>query len=225
MRGLMSSIRTVKGRATHVVWLSFLDHETGIAVAEKMYLPPDGLLVGGQGNVQTLVNGNVLVGWGVRGAVTEFCSDGTPIFHAYLDAENGESVQSYRSFRCEWEGRPREKPALVAVRRMDGGIMAWVSWNSDTVTKGWQLFGRGTKDDRLLQTVPRQGFKPRLEVDSHQAAECGVALGQRVFVVAVDDDGKELARSATAEIWDEDREKQYGLDNTFDIPTAIPSTQ
>ena len=63
----------------------------------------------------------VLVTRGARGAVTEFCSDEneTPIFHAHFDAENGEGVQGYRTFRCEWEGR----------------------------TKEWLLFRRGTRGD------------------------------------------------------------------------------
>ncbi|KAK0619047.1 ASST-domain-containing protein [Immersiella caudata] len=89
-----------------------IDHGAQTATATKTLVPPDGILAGRQGNVQMLPNGNTLVGWGVRGALTEFSADGKSIFHAYLDADGEGGVQSYRAFRCGWEGRPREKLAL-----------------------------------------------------------------------------------------------------------------
>ncbi|ETS76370.1 hypothetical protein PFICI_11757 [Pestalotiopsis fici W106-1] len=82
----------------------------------QAFFPPDGLLSKSQGSTQVLPNGNVLVGWGSEGAVTEFLPNGTAIFHAYMDSDYlGLGVQNYRAFRYNWTGYPNEEPAIVAL--------------------------------------------------------------------------------------------------------------
>ncbi|KAL4902133.1 ASST-domain-containing protein [Aspergillus multicolor] len=78
---------------------------------------PDSLLAQSQGYVQRLENGNTFARWGQASAVTRFNEDGDAIFHAYLDSDEiGQGVQSYRTFRFERTGRPREVPAIVVLR-------------------------------------------------------------------------------------------------------------
>jgi hypothetical protein len=66
-----------------------LNHKTKTATSLQTFIPPGRSLAGGQGNVQMLPNGNVFARWGVRGVLTEYLGDGTPIYHVILDAEKG----------------------------------------------------------------------------------------------------------------------------------------
>lgn len=132
------------------------------------YYPPDGLLSKSQGSTQVLPNGNVLVGWGSEGAVTEFSPGGEPIFHAYMDSGAlGVAVENYRAFRYNWTGVPNEEPAIVGLAG-DAGTTIYVSWNGDTETKVWRFFELGT-DETLgskndLGTVERTSFETSLFV-------------------------------------------------------------
>lgn len=131
------------------------------------YFPPDDLLSKSQGSTQVLPGGNVLVGWGSEGAVTEFTSDGTPIFHAYMDSGLlGEGVENYRAFRYNWTGLPHEDPAIVGLEN-DDGTTIYVSWNGDTETAAWRFYAatdeRGSRE--LLAEVPRESFETSLHVD------------------------------------------------------------
>jgi hypothetical protein len=81
-----------------------------------------------------------MVNWDSEGAVTEFKSDGTPIFHTYMDSGYlGLKVENYRGFRYNWTGIPNEAPAIVALED-EGSINIYVSWNGDTRTKTWRFY-------------------------------------------------------------------------------------
>ncbi|KAJ9138496.1 Arylsulfotransferase (ASST) domain protein [Coniochaeta hoffmannii] len=132
------------------------------------FYPPDDLLSKSQGSTQVLPNGNVLVGWGSEGAVTEFTPDGRPIFHAYMDSDAlGVAVENYRAFRYNWTGLPSEEPAIVALAG-EAGTTVYVSWNGDTETQVWRFFELGVDEDvgskRLLGEVPRTSFETSLFV-------------------------------------------------------------
>lgn len=130
------------------------------------YFPPDDLRSKSQGSTQVLPGGNVLVGWGSEGAVTEFKSDGTPIFHAYMDSGDlGVGVENYRAFRYNWTGTPNEVPAVVALEN-DEGTTAYVSWNGDTETTAWRFYAvTDTAGSRkFLGEVPRTSFETSLKI-------------------------------------------------------------
>lgn len=131
------------------------------------YFPPDDLRSKSQGSTQVLPGGNVLVGWGSEGAVTEFKSDGTPIFHAYMDSGDlGVGVENYRAFRYNWTGLPTEDPAIVALED-DDGITAYVSWNGDTETAAWRFYAVTDKHGsrEFLGEVERESFETSLRID------------------------------------------------------------
>ena len=93
-----------------------MNTRTWEATLVQAFHPPDSLLSKSQGSAQVLPGRNVLVNWGSSGAVTEFKSDGTPIFHAYLDSGSpGDGVENYCAFRYNWTGLPYERPAIVAL--------------------------------------------------------------------------------------------------------------
>ena len=107
------------------------------------YFPPDGLRPKSHVSTQVLPGGNVLVGWGSEGAVTEFKADGTPVFHAYMDSGNlDNNVENYRALRHNWTGLPSEFPVIVALENQDC-VTAHVSWSGATEVKTWRLIVLG----------------------------------------------------------------------------------
>lgn len=142
-----------------------VDTETWEAKIVQAFHPPDDLLSKSQGSTQLLPNGNVMVNWGSEGAMTEFKSDGTPIFHTYMDSGYmGLGVENYRGFRYNWTGIPNEAPAIVALE--DGGSTnIYVSWNGDTRTKTWRFYEvfRGRRS--FIGEAPRESFETVLTID------------------------------------------------------------
>ncbi|KAI9159013.1 arylsulfotransferase [Paramyrothecium foliicola] len=140
----------------------------------QAYFPPDDLLSKSQGSTQVLPGGNVVVGWGSEGAVTEFSADGTPIFHAYMDSGFlGDGVQNYRAFRYNWTGIPNEEPAIVALEN-DQETTIYVSWNGDTETAVWRFYA--FSDDNLKQSdflgeVERLSFETSLKIQTAKATK------------------------------------------------------
>ncbi|ODV65800.1 hypothetical protein HYPBUDRAFT_157883 [Hyphopichia burtonii NRRL Y-1933] len=150
---------------------------------------PDNLLSKSQGSTQVLENGNVLVGWGSEGAVSEFNPKGEAIFHAYVDSgEFGHLAQNYRAFKFDWHGYPTEDIALYSEVTEDGHTIAYVSWNGDTETKSWKFFSvdeNGTK--HFLEEKKKAGFETLIKFDNKKHS--------KIIVEAFDHNGKALAAS------------------------------
>jgi hypothetical protein len=142
-----------------------VDTKTWEATLVQAFNPPDGLLSKSQGSTQLLPNGNAFVNWGSEGAVTEFKSDGTPIFHAYLDSGSlAEGVENYRGYRYNWTGIPNEAPAIVALKDEDTTTI-YVSWNGDTRTKVWRFYEVSDKGRRsYLGEAKRKSFETELKL-------------------------------------------------------------
>ncbi|KAL4878930.1 ASST-domain-containing protein [Aspergillus karnatakaensis] len=146
-----------------------VDTDTWKAAIVQAFQPPDGLLSKSQGSTQLLPNGNVLVNWGSSGALTEYRSDGTPIFHTYFDSGYlGLGVENYRGFRYNWTGLPNEAPAIISLAN-DDETTVYVSWNGDTETKTWRFFNivdeYGSRE--ILGEVERKGFETSLSLKGH----------------------------------------------------------
>ncbi|KAI2814154.1 hypothetical protein CBS115989_8778 [Aspergillus niger] len=188
-----------------------LDHHNRHAALESSFIPPDLLLVKSQGSLQTLPNGNVFINWGSEGAVTEFSSDGEPLYHAYLDSRplSRGDVQNYRAFRANWTGISSEEPAVVAFQRRgahggNGGTDIYLSWNGDTETAEWRLqfqvdtrdslpigWSEDVRNEEFETTATRQGFETVHHVP--------FAL-QSVRAQAIAADGKVLAFSNRVQV-------------------------
>ncbi|KAH6983257.1 ASST-domain-containing protein [Ilyonectria sp. MPI-CAGE-AT-0026] len=193
-----------------------LNHADNSSLVLQSYTSPDHLSAQSQGNTQVLPNGNVFVNWGQEGAVTEFSADGTPIFNAFL--ETGASVQSYRGFRFEWTGRPKEVPAVVALR--DGSeTSVYVSWNGDTEVSLWRFYAQdGDSADassvRKVGDARKVSFETSVTIPAQRLQEFGAHV--RIFAAGFDKDGTVLTRTREVAVVEavhasrEDRDEQAG---------------
>ncbi|KAF2020504.1 hypothetical protein BU24DRAFT_487108 [Aaosphaeria arxii CBS 175.79] len=157
---------------------------------------PDRVLGASQGNTQILPNGNFFVNWGQAGTITEFrANDSEPIFNAYLDSfEVGAGVQNYRGFRFEWTGKPREPPAIVAVKEKDSSLKLYVSWNGDTEAKSWRFYAVHKGKSTFLGESERQSFETSLVVDlqDYQVQEADL-----FFAESIDGHGNVLSQTSS----------------------------
>jgi hypothetical protein len=154
---------------------------------------PNDIFAFSQGNTQILPNGNAFVNWGSGGSITEFSSNGTAIFHAYLESGDlwkNSDVQNYRGFKFNWTGIPNEEPAVVALAHGES-IVVYASWNGDTETDFWRFYGvDGERREVAIGRSRRVGFETSFYVFSESGYE-------KFFAEAVGKDGKVLRRSRT----------------------------
>jgi len=149
----------------------------------RAYTHPQQLFADSQGNVQTLSNGNVLVGWGAQPYVSEFTPDGTLIF----DAKLGPGYVSYRAYRAQWNSQGAGLPT-VALERAASYTDAYVSWNGDTRVARWAVLG-GRRPSELapIGSVPRTGFETGMRIPARYT---------NLRLAGVDARGRELGLSA-----------------------------
>ena len=164
-----------------------LDLSAHTATLVQAYSSPSVPQASSQGNVQTLVGGNVLVGWGAQPFVSEFTPDGTLIFQAGLPS----SDQNYRAYLLAWSGHPAAAPA-VAATAADGGTTVYASWNGATGVAAWQVLA-GASADALatVNTAPRAGFETQIDAATN---------APYVAVRALDRAGNVLATSAAVRV-------------------------
>jgi arylsulfotransferase ASST len=165
-----------------------VDEQAMTATMLDEYTHP-GILAGSQGSTQLLENGNVFVGWGEVGRVSEFDHEGRIVFDAIL----GEKYECYRAFRLPWTATPAEAPA-IALAGSGRELTAYASWNGATEVRGWELLvGETAERLRPVATVPATGFETSLPA-------AAASLGTRVAVRALDAAGAALGRSRTVAV-------------------------
>jgi Arylsulfotransferase (ASST) len=127
--------------------------KTDKVVAE--YRHPTPLSAGSQGNIQTLENGDVFIGWGAAPYFSEFSAAGQLLYDAHMHG----SYQSYRGFRFPWTGAPSEPPAIAAAKT-GSQVTVYASWNGDTRTASWQvLAGPSATQLTPVASAARTGFE------------------------------------------------------------------
>jgi hypothetical protein len=142
-----------------------LDEEAMRATLVREYTHPDGILAATQGSMQVLDNGNVFVGWGSEPFLSEFAADGELLFSADFPIEG----ESYRAFRFQWEGRPRDEPVVAAEADTGDKVTVYASWNGATEVESWQVLA-GPEADRLepVGSAPRKGFETAITVQTEE---------------------------------------------------------
>ena len=101
--------------------------------------PGTALSSGSQGNMQTLANGDVFIGWGAEPYFSEFSAAGQLLYDAHMHG----SYQSYRAYRFPWTGAPQRSPRDRRRRGAAGApVTVYASWNGDTRTASWRVLGR-----------------------------------------------------------------------------------
>jgi hypothetical protein len=142
-----------RSRAVRVA-LDFKTHEARLRSA---YTHPNPLLSVSQGNMQTLSDGNVVVGYGAIPEVSEYSEDGTLLFDAHLPFV----MSSYRSVRFPWSGRPSSAPAIAAeLNNTHEETIVHASWNGATDVATWQVLAGGDPDAMQARaTIPARDFE------------------------------------------------------------------
>lgn len=141
------------------------------------------LIVGTQGDLQRLPNGNSFVGWGQQPFFSEFSKSGKLLMAMRLP----DPMESYRAFRYKWVGRPTGHPA-VAARPSGSRTRVYVSWNGATQVAAYRIYA-GPSSHRLklvAKRVRRGGFETAATVRS---------AGPIVKVQALDSKGRVLGTS------------------------------
>jgi hypothetical protein len=175
-----------QSRAVRIA-LDFATHEARLSSSFTHSNPP--LLAPSQGNMQTLANGNTVVGYGGVPAISEYARDGALLLDAHLPYE----MAFYRAFRFPWSGRPASPPAVLAGLNDTGEeTIVHASWNGATDVAAWRvLAARHTGPLAALATIPASGFESSTTLPVQYA---------HVAVQALDSVGHVLGTSRTVAV-------------------------
>ena len=145
------------------------------------------------GDVQTLSDGNMVVGWGTPSqakgysfvTMTEVNPNNQTIFELIFD----QPYVSYRAFRFPWQGTPAALPDLAY--KLDGNVLTLgYSWNGATEVASYQVYGGTSLQSlHLLEENPKTDFETQSRFSNLPAGECYFQ------VAAMDTNGNEMARS------------------------------
>jgi arylsulfotransferase ASST len=167
--------------------LDFKTHEAHLISAYTHADPP--LLAASQGNMQTLADGDAVVGYGGVPAVSEYAPDGAPLFDANLPYD----MSFYRAFRFPWSGRPASPPAVLASLNNTGEeTIVHASWNGATEVAEWRVLA-GKRGGSLAPqaTIPVSGFESSTTLPERFA---------RVSVQALDSAGDVIGGSPAMKV-------------------------
>jgi hypothetical protein len=146
-RGIHESINTSSKTATLI---KEFDHSPNLAAAFE-------------GSVQTLADGNDVLGWGQQPYFSEDNSAGQQIF----DGQFLTPTSSYRAYRFVWNGHPTTQPALAVTPNADGSTTLFASWNGAGNVATWQvLAGAGPSSLQVVGSGLRNAFDTRIVVHS-----------------------------------------------------------
>jgi Arylsulfotransferase (ASST) len=167
--------------------LDLKSHEAHLASVYTHHNPP--LLAASQGNVQTLANGNTLVGYGGVPAISEYAKSGALL----LDAHQPYDMSFYRAYRFPWSARPLSPPAVMAsFNNTAEETIVHASWNGATGVSSWRVLAGAHAGSLSAQsTFPAVAFESSITLPVSFAY---------VAVQALDDAGGVLATSHTARV-------------------------
>jgi hypothetical protein len=139
-----------------------LDEQAKRATLVSAFRHPRNLLSANQGNVETLPNGNLFVGWGSQRWFTELSPTGEVLFDGHIARGN----DNYRAFRYPWSAKPYAPPRVSATTS-GGKVTAYVSWNGATDVTRWELLG-GANAWALtpIGSAAKDGFETTLRADT-----------------------------------------------------------
>ena len=142
-----------------------------------------------QGNMQTLADGNAVVGYGGVPAISEYAAAGALLLDAHLPFD----MSFYRAFRFPWSGRPLSPPAVLAGLNDTGEeTIVHASWNGATGVASWRVLAAKASGGALTAqaTIPASGFESSTTLPEKYA---------RVAVQALDSTGHPLGTSRTVQ--------------------------
>ncbi len=137
------------------IHLDFATHEAKLVSSYTHADPP--LLAASQGNMQTLPDGNAVVGYGGVPAISEYAPGGRLLFDAHLPWD----MSFYRAFRHPWSATPAAPPAILAsLNDTSEETIVHAGWNGATDVAAWRvLAGTGKSSLSTLAQIPDSGFE------------------------------------------------------------------
>jgi hypothetical protein len=188
-----------------------VDQEAMTATLLAEYINPQKIFGLSQGSLQVLNNGNVLVGYGNTGAMTEFSQDGSVLCDVHFGPQvnfGSGDIQSYRTFKAAWIGHPTTKPEVRILHPNETDYsQLYVSWNGATEVADWVLQS-GDKTDGsgwdIVSSITKSGFETMFILDKVDQPY--------VRILGIDSVGNVLG---TSEAWD------IAQDRTVDISTPV----
>jgi len=176
--------------------LDFQTHEATLVSADTHPNPP--LLAASQGNMQTLPDGNTVVGFGGVPDISEFAPNGTLLFDAHLPYD----MIFYRAYRSPWGGQPQVPPAAVANLNNVAETVVHVSWNGATDVASWRvLAGESPGALQAQTTIASTGFETSTILPRNfDRKRAGVETYGYVAVQALDSAGAVLGTSDTVPV-------------------------
>ncbi|KAJ5961316.1 uncharacterized protein N7479_008466 [Penicillium vulpinum] len=169
-----------------------INHTDSTATVLRKTTAPYHLQAESQGNAQLLSGDRIFVNWGSEGAVTEFGVDNEILYHAFIQTGS----VSYRGFLGNWTAKPKESPALVALKTCSNIVELYVSWNGDTETSAWRFFYVDGKKKTRVGQVDRNSFETALIWKS----TFELSPSARFIAQAVGANGKSLAQTSLTAI-------------------------
>lgn len=168
-----------------------LDLGTMTASVLTTYFHDPNITVSSQGNVESLTNGNVFIGWGQSQYFSEYAGAGNtannPSLNLLYDASMPGNNYTYRAYRAEWTATPSYPPSISVVP--DSGVSTvYASWNGSTETTSWQVFA-GTSPTSLssVGSAVSTGFETSITVASNGPYFLVKALDIGSVVIGVSD--------------------------------------
>jgi hypothetical protein len=137
--------------------------------------PGNPIVSDSQGNMQTLPDRGIVIGWGSVPSVTELGPGGQLLLDAHLPP----GYSSYRAFRFPWDGHPLAPPQasarLLAAR---DATAVFASWNGATEVNSWRVLA-GSAPNALTPraTMPDSGFESSVTLPDPYGYVAVQALG------------------------------------------------
>lgn len=186
---------------SRAIWLH-LDYATDTAsLIKQIVQPADQPETGSQGSVQTVPDGDVIIGWGSSGTFSEYNSQGDLLLDDSLPPPsgtvtlpNGQTVpnawSTYRVFKENWFGLPETPPVISVDPTTTDNWTVSAAWNGATQVTGWLVLAGPTPADlQPMATAPWDGLITQINLTGSNIAYAKV--------VALGSNGQRLSSSAT----------------------------
>lgn len=158
------------------------------AKTNMTFVHPEKIFAFSQGSYQTQPNGNVVLGYGYTGAMTEFSPDGEVLCDTYIQPSSRFSsgdVQSYKNLKFQWTGLPLSPPDVL----LEDNTL-YVSWMGSTEVRKWAIEHSSAQEgtyDRLA-AFEKSGFETVYSIPATQPVRRSlrvIALGADNHVLGV----------------------------------------
>lgn len=134
-------------------------------VAEMIaeYPRPDHEYTTSRGSLEIMPNGNVFIGWTFHSRISEHTPDGRVLMKAKLPPK----MNTYRSYKSPWVGKPIDPPDVYAQAQGEKSTDVFVSWNGATEVKTWRFYSSTAQGDILqpLKSVAKKGFETSTQLE------------------------------------------------------------